>query len=201
MNIRATSERPRKLFACLLFVTLALGPIAPVLAQETATLKGFIAFENRPAEGWKAVFVDSDGNEFVSGPADANGEYAVQVPPGPVYSLVGGKNAAGERFEVENPTATPVRVPTTINLSLVNFSEVAAAPAAAGGTAAAAGAAAASTPAAASSTSASTSTSKSKSGGMSKKKKGTIIGVVVGVVVAAALIAGGGSDDSSPSQP
>ena len=188
MSTSVTNAPLRRICSVLTAAALVLLPMAsPLLAQNTATLQGFIAFEDRPAEGWRAVFVDAQGKEYTSGPTDSNGEYSVAVPAGLVYQLVAGIDADGDRHAIQNPTSTPVRVPATITLSLVNFQRMDE------------GAETPPPPPVAQtkpSTPAPTKTATTKTP-MSKKKKGTIIGVVLGGAAAAALLSGG-SDSNNP---
>ena len=85
-------------------------PIGVTAAADNATLKGFLAYETKPAEGWRAVFVASNHEEFVSNPADADGEYTLEVPVGMRYTLVAGFDTSGERHVIANPIPQWVRV-------------------------------------------------------------------------------------------
>ncbi len=85
-------------------------PIGVTTAADNATLKGFLAYETRPAEGWRAVFVASNHEEFISSPADADGAYSMEVPVGMRYTLVAGVDPSGERHAITNPVPQWVRV-------------------------------------------------------------------------------------------
>lgn len=194
MSTSVTNAPLRSICSVLTAAALVLTMASPLLAQNTATLQGFIAFEDRPAEGWRAVFVDAQGKEYTSGPTDSNGEYSVAVPAGLVYQMVAGIDADGDRHAIQNPTSTPVRVPATITLSLVNFQrmdegEEAPPPPPVADTKP-------STPAPTK-----TATAKKTKTPMTKKKKGTIIGVVLGGAAAAALLSGGSDSNPSPTTP
>jgi hypothetical protein len=222
----------RKSLALITCFLLVFGGAPELFAQSSsAAITGVILDPaGKPASGFKVVFRDVASNtKFTSGPTDAAGTYAVQVPLGGRYKLDGVIADDGvTKLPVQEIPPISVLTPGTTRLN-VRFAAApaAAAGAPAAGAATAPAAAAASAPAAApapttSAAAASTpaphpaapapaksqpakaTTTKAKAPWY--KRPGPITGMVVGGVLILALAAGGGgggggtASQSTPSQ-
>lgn len=212
MTFRAFGhESFRKSLAVITCVVILSGGAPGLYAQsQTAAITGVILDpEGHPASGFKVVFRDVGSNtKFMSGPTDAAGNYALQVPLGGRYKIEGVIADDGvTKLPVQEIPPISVLTPGTTRLN-VRFAK-ASTPAAAAAPAAGAAAAAASTAPAATSTAAAaapkpaapppqtTTPAPAKATPTSAKKPwykrpGPITGMVIGGVLIVALAAGGG---------
>jgi hypothetical protein len=224
MTFRAFGhESFRKSLAVITCVVILSGGAPGLYAQsQTAAITGVILDpEGHPASGFKVVFRDVGSNtKFMSGPTDAAGNYALQVPLGGRYKIEGVIADDGvTKLPVQEIPPISVLTPGTTRLN-VRFAR-ASTPAAAAAPAAGAAAAAATTAPAATSTSAAagsaapaaastaaapkpaapppqtTTPAPAKAAPTSAKKPwykrpGPITGMVIGGVLIVALAAGGG---------
>jgi cell division septation protein DedD len=212
MTFRAFGhESFRKSLAVITCVVILSGGAPGLYAQsQTAAMTGVILDpEGHPASGFKVVFRDVGSNtKFMSGPTDAAGNYALQVPLGGRYKIEGVIADDGvTKLPVQEIPPISVLTPGTTRLN-VRFAK-ASTPAAAAAPAAGAAAVAASTAPAATSTSAAaapkpaapppqtTTPAPAKATPTSAKKPwykrpGPITGMVIGGVLIVALAAGGG---------
>jgi hypothetical protein len=212
MTFRAFGhESFRKSLAVITCVVILSGGAPGLYAQsQTAAITGVILDpEGHPASGFKVVFRDVGSNtKFMSGPTDAAGNYALQVPLGGRYKIEGVIADDGvTKLPVQEIPPISVLTPGTTRLN-VRFAK-ASTPAAAAAPAAGAAAAAASTAPAATSTAAAaapkpaapppqtTTPAPAKAAPTSAKKPwykrpGPITGMVIGGVLIVALAAGGG---------
>jgi hypothetical protein len=212
MTFRAFGhESFRKSLAVITCVVILSGGAPGLYAQsQTAAITGVILDpEGHPASGFKVVFRDVGSNtKFLSGPTDAAGNYALQVPLGGRYKIEGVIADDGvTKLPVQEIPPISVLTPGTTRLN-VRFAK-ASTPAAAAAPAAGAAAAAASTAPAATSTAAAaapkpaapppqtTTPAPAKAAPTSAKKPwykrpGPITGMVIGGVLIVALAAGGG---------
>jgi len=168
--------------------------------------------EGKPAFGFKVVFRDvGSGTKFTSGPTDASGNYALEVPLGGRYKIEGVVADDGvTKLPVQEIPPISVLTPgtTRLNVRFTNTPQ----PAAAAPAAAAAASTAASTPAPKSSAPApapaeASEKKKTKSAAPWYKRPGPITGMVIGGVLIVGLAAGGGggggggvASQSTPSQ-
>lgn len=212
MTFRAFGhESFRKSLAVITCVVILSGGAPGLYAQsQTAAMTGVILDpEGHPASGFKVVFRDVGSNtKFMSGPTDAAGNYALQVPLGGRYKIEGVIADDGvTKLPVQEIPPISVLTPGTTRLN-VRFAK-ASTPAAAAAPAAGAAAAAASTAPAATSTAAAaapkpaapppqtTTPAPAKAAPTTAKKPwykrpGPITGMVIGGVLIVALAAGGG---------
>jgi hypothetical protein len=212
MTFRAFGhESFRKSLAVITCVVILSGGAPGLYAQsQTAAITGVILDpEGHPASGFKVVFRDVGSNtKFMSGPTDAAGNYALQVPLGGRYKIEGVIADDGvTKLPVQEIPPISVLTPGTTRLN-VRFAR-ASTPAAAAAPAAGAAAAAASTAPAATSTAAAaapkpaapppqtTTPAPAKAAPTTAKKPwykrpGPITGMVIGGVLIVALAAGGG---------
>jgi hypothetical protein len=212
MTFRAFGhESFRKSLAVITCVVILSGGAPGLYAQsQTAAITGVILDpEGHPASGFKVVFRDVGSNtKFMSGPTDAAGNYALQVPLGGRYKIEGVIADDGvTKLPVQEIPPISVLTPGTTRLN-VRFAK-ASTPAAAAAPAAGAAAAAASTAPAATSTAAAaapkpaapppqtTTPAPAKAAPTTAKKPwykrpGPITGMVIGGVLIVALAAGGG---------
>jgi hypothetical protein len=214
MTVRAFGREifRRSLVVITCFVLVSGGAPGLFAQSPSAAISGVILDpEGHPAFGFKVVFRDVGSNtRFTSGPTDAAGNYAVQVPLGGRYKIEGVIADDGvTKLPVQDIPPISVLTAGTTRLN-VRFTNASAPPAAA---AAAPAAAAASTPKAAPAPKAAAAIDESEKKMLTKakapwyKRPGPIVGMVLGGVVVLALAAGGGggggggvASQSTPSQ-
>jgi hypothetical protein len=195
----------RSLVVITCLVLLSGGAPGLFAQSSTAAITGVILDpEGKPAFGFKVVFRDVGSNtKFTSGPTDAAGNYALQVPLGGRYKIEGVIADDGvTKLPVQEIPPISVLTPGTTRLN-VRFSNAptpgtapavaAAAPAAAPKTAPASTTAAPpKPPAPAPAVAAQDKKNSKKSGAPWYKRPGPITGMVIGGVLIVALAAGGG---------
>ncbi len=175
----------RRSLAVVLSFLLIAGGAPAVLAQgETAAIAGVVLDPSgQPASGFKVVVRDvASGQEFTSGPTDAQGNYSTQVPVGGKYKLTGVIASDGvTKLPVQDVPAVNVLTAGTTRLN-VRFTQA---------------------PAPAAPATAAPKDEKEKKKGAVPwyKKPGPIIGIVLGslLVVGLAASGGGGGSSRSPS--
>jgi hypothetical protein len=213
-------RRSLVVITCLVLIS---GSAPGLFAQSsTAAITGVILDPaGKPASGFKVVFRDvGSGTKFTSGPTDASGNYALDVPLGGRYKIEGVVADDGvTKLPVQEIPPISVLTPgtTRLNVRFTNAPPPTAAAAAAAAPAAAAAAAPKTSPASttspATSTTASTPPPKSPAPAPAPaaqkkpwyKRPGPITGMVIGGVLIVALAAGGGGGGDggtvSPSTP
>ena len=104
-------------------IALAVLGAGSLAAQETARLQGtLLAPDRTPAAGFRAVLVDIvGGEELISEPSDALGEYLLTVPAGTRYRILAVLSPEGDRLPVLAHAPMPVRVPGTYRLPDITF--------------------------------------------------------------------------------
>lgn len=113
----------RRFVGFTLMASLLLASSAPaaLAADDSAIIRGFILDpSNQPAEGFRVVVMDtSTGKEYVSGPSNVVGEYALKVPVGARYQLVYAVAPDGTEIPVEKVAPLVAREAETLNLNVV----------------------------------------------------------------------------------
>jgi hypothetical protein len=207
----------RSLVVITCFVLISGGASGLFAQSSTAAISGIILDpEGHPAFGFKVVFRDvGSGTRYSSGPTDAAGNYAIQVPLGGRYKLEGVVADDGvTKLPVQDIPPISVLTPgtTRMNVRFTNQPAAAAAPppATTSANTPATTPTAKPTPKAqpASTAPARNENQKKlvKAKGPWYKRPGPIVGMVVGGVVILALAAGGGgggggvASQSTPTQ-
>jgi hypothetical protein len=210
-------EAFRKSLAALTCFVILSGGAPGLFAQSpTAAITGVILDpEGHPAFGFKVVFRDVGSNtRFTSGPTDAAGNYALQVPLGGRYKIEGVvANDGVTKLPVQEIPPISVLTPgtTRLNVRFTTAPSPSGAPQAVTGVPgvvtapAAAAAAPPKPPAPAPAVAEKDKKNSKKSGAPWYKRPGPITGMVIGGVLIVALAAGGGGGGGdnvvSPSTP
>jgi hypothetical protein len=197
----------RRSLAVITCLVLVSGGAPGLFAESSAAaITGVILDpEGKPAFGFKVVFRDVASNtRFTSGPTDASGNYALEVPLGGRYKIESVVASDGvTKLAVQEIPPISVLTPgtTRLNVRFTNASPPSAAPAETAVAAKAAPTAPAPAPATAKVEPAE---KKKKSAVPWYKRPGPITGMVIGGVAIVALAAGGGGGGggvASPSTP
>lgn len=170
-----------KLVASLTCLILVSGGATPVLAQTSAsTIAGVILDPTgAPSQGFRVVFRDVESNSlYTSGPTDAAGNYAVQVPLGGRYKIENVVASDGvTKLPVQDvpPVSALTSETTHVNVRFTTAAE--------------------------SEPTGNHRQKRLKAAGPWYKRPGPIVGIVLGAGAAAALALSGGSDrnNSTPS--
>lgn len=199
----------RRSLAVITCLVLVSGGAPGLFAESSAAaITGVILDpEGKPAFGFKVVFRDVASNtRFTSGPTDASGNYALEVPLGGRYKIESVVASDGvTKLAVQEIPPISVLTPgtTRLNVRFTNASPPSAAPAE---TAVAAKAAPTAPAPAPTTAKVETAEKKKKSAVPWYKRPGPITGMVIGGVAIVALAAGGGgggggvASQSTPSQ-
>jgi hypothetical protein len=208
----------RRSLAVITCLALISGGAPALFAQSSAAAITGVILDpaGKPAFGFKVVFRDVASNtRFTSGPTDASGNYALEVPLGGRYKIESVVASDGvTKLAVQEIPPISVLTPgtTRLNVRFTNAPAPAAVAAAAPAAAAAASTAASTPPAkpaapAPATAKAEPAEKKKKSAVPWYKRPGPITGMVIGGVAIAALAAGGGggggggvASQSTPSQ-
>jgi hypothetical protein len=201
-------RRSLAVITCL--VLIASGAPGLFAESSAAAITGVILDPSgKPASGFQVVFRDVASNtRFTSGPTDASGNYALEVPLGGRYKIEGVVASDGvTKLPVQEIPPISVLTPgtTRLNVRFTNASPPSAAPAETAVAAKAAPTAPAPAPATATAK-AEPAEKKKKAAAPWYKRPGPITGMVIGGVAIVALAAGGGgggggvASQSTPSQ-